>query len=86
MPVDTCEGKWSTQEFLAMEGQPFNKFGIRVNDSLHPIDNQGQVLVENLLVTGANLSGSNFAIEKCGNGVALATGYKAGKLVGEVGQ
>lgn len=82
LPVETCTGKWSTREFLSLEGQPFSKFGIRVNDCLQPLDEQMQVLIDNLMVVGANLSNCNYSIEKCGNGVALATGYKAGKLVG----
>lgn len=85
LPVETCPGKWSTREFLSLEGQPFSKFGIKVNDCLQPVNDQMQVLVENLRVVGANLSNCNYSIEKCGNGVALATGYKAGKLVGGAG-
>ncbi len=84
LPVKTTAGKWSAQEFLGMEGQPFSKFGIVVNDSLQPVDARGHVLIENLMVAGANLAGCNYPVEKCGNGVALATGYMAGKLAGEV--
>nr|WP_204619430.1 anaerobic glycerol-3-phosphate dehydrogenase subunit GlpB [Desulforadius tongensis] len=81
LPVQIGAEEWSVQEFLDLKGQPFNKFGIAVNDHLQPVDESGQVLVKNLMVTGANLAGCNYPIEKCGNGVALATGYKAGKLV-----
>lgn len=86
LPVEKPEGKWSTREFLSMEGQPFNKIGIKVDQSLRPVGKDMKTLIDNLFVTGANLSGCNYPLEKCGNGVALATGYKAGKLVGEVGQ
>lgn len=86
LPVKTTPGKWSAREFLNMEGHPFNQFGIVVNDRLQPVDSQGQVLVENLMVTGANLAGCNYPVEKCGNGVAVATGYKAGKMAKEVGR
>nr|WP_072916540.1 anaerobic glycerol-3-phosphate dehydrogenase subunit GlpB [Desulforamulus aeronauticus] len=86
LPVKVCPGKWSRQDFLSLAGQPFHEFGVAVNDQLQPLDDQGQVLLENVLITGANLAGCNYPIEKCGNGVALASGYKAGKLVGEAGR
>lgn len=84
LPVKTCAGEWSDRDFLALSGQPFNKFGLTVNDNLQPVDGQGRVVLENVLITGANLAGCNYPVEKCGNGVALATGYKAGKLAGGV--
>ncbi|MBC9785704.1 anaerobic glycerol-3-phosphate dehydrogenase subunit B [Heliobacterium chlorum] len=84
LPINTGDGKWASGEFLSLKGHPFNRFGIDVNDRLQPVDGQSKVILENVLVTGANLAGSEFSIEKCGNGVALASGFKAGKLAGEV--
>lgn len=84
LPVKTTTENWSNQQFLGMEGHPFNEFGIVVNDHLQPVDNQGQTIIDNLMIVGANLAGCNYPIEKCGNGVAVATGYKAGKLLAEV--
>lgn len=83
LPVKYCQDKWSREDFLSQAGQPFNEFGIVVNNQLQPLDEQGQIVLENVLITGANLAGCNYPIEKCGNGVALASGYKAGKLAGE---
>lgn len=85
LPVKTVDGKWSNREFLNIEGHAFNRFGIDVNMVLQPVDSSGQVLVENLLIAGAILAGSNYPIEKCGNGVAVASGYKAGELAGRAG-
>ncbi len=85
LPVKTAEGKRSNRGFLDIEGHPFSKFGVAVNECLQPVDSEGQVLIENVLVTGANIAGSNYPVEKCGNGVAIATGYKAGKLAGRAG-
>lgn len=84
LPVKINEEEWSAREFLSMKGQPFSKFGIVVNDRLQPVDEQGQVIIDNVMVVGANLAACNYPIEKCGNGVALATGYKAGQLAWEV--
>ncbi|CCO08647.1 anaerobic glycerol-3-phosphate dehydrogenase subunit GlpB [Desulforamulus hydrothermalis] len=84
LPVAGRSGKWSARDFLSLEGHLFNQMGINVNDNLQPVDDAGRVILENVLVTGANLAGSNHSVEKCGNGVAVASGYKAGKLAGEV--
>ncbi|GAB6153270.1 glycerol-3-phosphate dehydrogenase subunit GlpB [Desulfosporosinus burensis] len=85
LPVKTVDGKWSNREFLNIEGHAFNRFGIDVNMFLQPVDNFGQVLIENLLIAGSILAGANYPIEKCGNGVAVASGYKAGELAGRAG-
>lgn len=84
LPLYTSSDKWSRRDFLSLAGQPFNEFGVVVNEHLQPLDEQGEIVLENVLITGANLAGCNYPIEKCGNGVALASGYKAGKLAGEV--
>jgi glycerol-3-phosphate dehydrogenase subunit B len=81
LPVKVS-AKWTSSEFLNLEGHDFNKFGLLVNDQLQPVDSENNVLINNLMVTGANLANCNYAVEKCGNGVALTTGYKAGKLAG----
>lgn len=84
LPVTVVQGKWSNKDFLDQQGQPFNRFGIAVNNLLQPVDVDGSVLAENILVTGANIAEANYPVEKCGNGLALVTGYKAGLLAGEV--
>ncbi|WP_003540628.1 anaerobic glycerol-3-phosphate dehydrogenase subunit GlpB [Desulfotomaculum nigrificans] len=86
LPVETGHEKWSARDFLSMAGHLFNQMGIKVNEHLRPVDKTGEVIIENVMVTGANLAGCNHPIEKCGNGVAVASGYKAGKLAGEVGE
>jgi len=82
LPVETSRQEWSSADFLSREGQPFSRFGIRVNNLLLPVDQKGAPLVENLMVVGSNLAGCNYPVEKCGGGVALSTGYKAGRLAG----
>jgi len=67
---------------LSTGGQPFSRFGIKVNNLLQPVDKKGYPLLENLLVAGSILAGCNYPVEKCGGGVALSTGYKAGRLAG----
>ncbi|MFZ5596931.1 MAG: anaerobic glycerol-3-phosphate dehydrogenase subunit GlpB [Bacillota bacterium] len=83
LPVKTTCGEWTEEEFLGRSGHPFSRFGIVANSRLQPLDSRGRPIIENLAVAGANLAGSNYPIEKCGNGVAVATGYKAGILAGD---
>jgi glycerol-3-phosphate dehydrogenase subunit B len=82
LPVRTGTGHWAERDFLNPGGHPFSKFGIEVNQRLQPLDEKGRVLLDNVMVVGSNLAGCNYPVEKCGNGVALATGYKAGRLAG----
>lgn len=80
LPVTAAGGDWAEEDFFSPGGHPFSRFGITVNERLQPLDDRGQVVIENLLVVGANLAGGNHPVEKCGGGVAVATGYKAGRL------
>ncbi|PSQ46570.1 anaerobic glycerol-3-phosphate dehydrogenase subunit B, partial [Halobacteriales archaeon SW_12_67_38] len=43
----------------------------------------GGVEYGNLRAAGAVLGGADFAAEKSGSGISLATGYAAGRAVGE---
>jgi glycerol-3-phosphate dehydrogenase subunit B len=83
LPVTAAGGEWAEEDFFSPGGHPFSRFGITVNERLQPLDGRGRVVIENLLVVGANLAGGNYPVEKCGGGVAVATGYKAGRLAAE---
>lgn len=80
LPVKYASDDWAREDFLDRRGHAFNCFGLRVNDRLQPLDEAGRVCLENVLAAGAILAGSNWPVEKCGNGVALTSGYKAGRL------
>ncbi|MFZ5591911.1 MAG: FAD-binding protein, partial [Bacillota bacterium] len=80
LPVQFVPDGWACEEFLDRRGHAFNSFGLRVNENLQPVDEEGRVCLENVLAAGAILGGSNWPVEKCGNGVALTSGYKAGQL------
>jgi len=66
------------EPFLSRRGKDFMKVGLLVDENLHPLDEKGRVLYDNVFVTGAKLAGCDHAVEKCGTGVAVASGYKAG--------
>ncbi|MCW5853000.1 MAG: glycerol-3-phosphate dehydrogenase subunit GlpB [Anaerolineae bacterium] len=72
---------WFEGRFLAPRGQPIFRAGIRVNDSLQPLDADGQVVLENVRVAGAALAGWDAWREQSHEGVCLTTGWKAANLV-----
>ncbi|MGH2774366.1 MAG: glycerol-3-phosphate dehydrogenase subunit GlpB [Actinomycetota bacterium] len=57
--------------------QPISRAGIRVDDSLHPLDGAGRRLFANLTVVGACIAGSEAWREKSGEGISLSSGFKA---------
>ena len=67
----------------AFDDHPFARFGVTVDDDLRPLNASGGVEYGNLRAAGAVLGGADFAAEKSGSGISLATGYAAGRAVGE---
>jgi len=72
--------KWFNPRLLGTEGQPFNLFGVEVNEHLKPIDPGGQAIYSNLFAAGGIIAHADSMSEKSGGGVAISTGYMAGKL------
>ncbi|ARS90456.1 glycerol-3-phosphate dehydrogenase subunit GlpB [Natrarchaeobaculum aegyptiacum] len=58
--------------------QPYARFGVDVDRDLRPLEAGGGLEFSNLRAAGSVLSGYDFAAEKSGSGVSLATGYVAG--------
>lgn len=56
----------------------FARFGVRPDDDLRPVDESLEPEYDNLHAAGAVVGGYDFAAEKSGSGVSLATGYAAG--------
>ena len=77
---------WFTTEFLSPEGQPFNSFGLEVDENLRPVDFSGRVIYENLFAAGGIIAHADSMSEKSGGGVAISTGHLAGKLAAEFAQ
>lgn len=71
------EENWSNPELFSDKPQGFAKTGIRTDESLRPVDAEGKVVYDNVHVVGRNLGGYDFCFEHSGNGVALASAYKA---------
>ena len=72
---------WSAER--AFGEHPFARFGVVPDGSLRPTGPDGDVEFENLRAAGAVLGGADFAAEKSGSGISLATGFVAGRNAGE---
>jgi glycerol-3-phosphate dehydrogenase subunit B len=72
--------EWFKPRLLTPEGQPFNSFGVEVDEKLRPTDSSGRVLFENLFAAGGILAHADSMAEKSGGGVAISTGHWAGKM------
>lgn len=67
---------WFTQQFTGDAPQPISLVGVATNDRLQPLLGNEQPL-ENVFITASNLPHWDPTREGSGEGVALATGYKA---------
>jgi glycerol-3-phosphate dehydrogenase subunit B len=61
--------------------QPMARAGVAVDGELRPVGPGGEVIYENVRVAGATLAGAEPWKEKSGDGISLATGYRAAELV-----
>jgi len=62
----------------------FARFGVETDGDLRPLAADGSPEFDNLRAAGAVLGGYDFAAEKSGSGVSIATGYAAGRAAAEV--
>ena len=67
----------------AFGDHPFAAFGVDVDRRMHPLSAGGDPEFGNLRAAGAVLGNYDYAAEKSGSGVSLATGYRAGELAAE---
>jgi glycerol-3-phosphate dehydrogenase subunit B len=75
--------EWFRSTLLNPAGQPFNAFGVETDRNLQPVDLRGQVVYPNLFAAGGILAHGDSMNEKSGGGIAVATGYWAGKRAAE---
>ncbi|MDL2272199.1 anaerobic glycerol-3-phosphate dehydrogenase subunit A [Desulfovibrio sp. OttesenSCG-928-I05] len=68
----------SLPRFFGGSRHPFAAAGVAVDSSLRPVSLAGEVLLHNVRFVGRTIGGYDYALEKSGSGVALATGYYAG--------
>jgi len=69
---------WIGDEPFPQEGHPVAAIGVATADGLRGVSRSHDT-VENLFVAGAILAGARWSIEKDGLGIALSTGFLAGR-------
>jgi glycerol-3-phosphate dehydrogenase len=70
---------WFSRSFNDPEGQPIFKAGVRVDQSLQPINAENKRIYQNVFAIGGTLAGGDFLREASLEGVALGTGYSVAK-------
>lgn len=82
LPVYFVKGEenWTNKELFSDKPQGFAKTGVLTDDTLRPVDAKGQRVLDNVYVVGRDLGGYDFCFEHSGNGVALASAYKAAMM------
>jgi glycerol-3-phosphate dehydrogenase subunit B len=77
--VPALQEEWSKDKLLGEAAHPFGSFGLKVDGDLRAVDKNGELILTNVRFAGRILGGYDFAAEKSGNGVALATAYAAAR-------
>jgi glycerol-3-phosphate dehydrogenase subunit B len=77
--VPHADDRYDWFEDAAFGDHEFARFGLRTDEHLRPTEPDGAVAFENLRAAGSVLGGYDFAAEKSGSGVSIATGYAAGR-------
>jgi glycerol-3-phosphate dehydrogenase subunit B len=71
---------WLVADALDPAGHPIEAAGIRTDHALRPLDPATQrAALPNVLVAGALLFGQRALRERCGDGVAIASGWRAAR-------
>jgi glycerol-3-phosphate dehydrogenase subunit B len=83
LPVEAPEVEaWLSRDAFDRKGHPLEAAGIRVDADLRPVDVSGAPLFENVRVVGSMLAGQRSLHERCRDGVAVASGFRAGRALG----
>lgn len=73
---------WLRRDALDPAGHPIEAAGIRTDASLRPLDPASTgPLLANVHVAGALLAGQHAVRERCGDGVAIASGWRAAGIL-----
>lgn len=60
---------------------PMTGVGVRTDEDLRPCDEAGERVLDNVLVAGASLAGAAPWREKSGDGISIATGWRAAQEI-----
>ena len=70
--------EWFDKGFLTST-HPVHRAGVLTDPFLRPVNQNGELLLENVWVAGSMLAGHDFISEKSREGIEIATGYMAAK-------
>jgi glycerol-3-phosphate dehydrogenase subunit B len=76
---------WLSPDAFDPAGHPLEAAGIRTDRDLRPVDSSGQPVFENVKVVGTMLAGQRYLHERCRDGVAIASGWRAGRVLTSAG-
>jgi len=83
LPVEHPDDRYEWFDDDVWGDHSYTKFGVSVDADLRPVAGE-DVQFENVRAAGTVIGGYDFATEKSGCGVSLATGYVAGNQAGEL--
>ena len=85
LPVEApAADDWLAVDAFEPAGHPLEKAGIRTDAELRPVDADGTPVFENVRVAGSLLAGQRYIRDRCGDGVALASGWRAARSLSAV--
>lgn len=80
LPVEAPPAdEWLAVDAFDPAGHPLEKAGIRTDAELRPVAADGASLFDNVRVAGSLLAGQRYIRERCGDGVALTSGWRAAR-------
>jgi glycerol-3-phosphate dehydrogenase subunit B len=68
---------WHQKDAFDPKGHPINQAGVEVDRSFRPLDKNRNPVFNNLFAAGSILAHQDWARQKCGAGIAIATAYAA---------
>ncbi len=69
--------KWHRTDYMDPRGHPLNSSGIEVDNTFRPLDESGMPVHEGLFAAGSILAHQDWARQRCGAGLAIATASRA---------
>jgi glycerol-3-phosphate dehydrogenase subunit B len=78
LPVEAPSwSDWLAPDPFASAGHPLERAGIRTDPQLRPLAADGPARFANVAIAGSLLAGQRYLAERCGDGVAIASGWRA---------
>ncbi len=77
--------EWFGKAFFGDRPHPVHRAGVLVDSSFRPVNEKGEVLLENVRLAGTILADHNWIEERSREGIEIATGYAAAKMALEKG-